>query len=128
MRLILVDSECELVRSNFLVDVSEYDSSLEHLCKVAASLLELDEVEPEHFEFGSYRPYRDLAGYFVFTVDENLPRISPTALSEVIGKYNCIGYVRRAPGRHADLKSKGEPSGRPCVQLSRDDTGPSRIF
>jgi len=118
MRLILVDSESELVRCDYPVQLAEFDTPLERLCKVAASLLEGDEVEPEHFEFGSYRPYQDVDGYFVFVAHEDSEIISPTTLDEVMGRFDCIGYVRRAPERHVDLDSENRV-------VHRDGTSPA---
>lgn len=100
MRLILVDNESELVRCNYLIQPSGLNAPLEHFCKIAASLLEGDEVEPDRFEFGSFRPYREVGGYFVFVAGEESAFISPTTLEDVMGRYDCIGFVRRARDRN----------------------------
>jgi hypothetical protein len=113
MRLILVDSENELVRCDFELPVptNRGELSLSDMSKVAAALVEEHRAEPQHYELRSYRPYEDAGGYFVFVANEGSSPASPTTLTEVMSVCDCIGYVRCAACADAPSGLETQPIG-----------------
>ena len=99
MRLILVDSETELIHCDFPLPEARADTALERLCVRAAAYRDAPAGEQE-YAFGPYRPYCDHSGYFAFLVSEQAASFSPTTLAEVMSRSDYVGYVRETR-RHA---------------------------
>jgi hypothetical protein len=95
MRLILIDSEDELIRCNLAFQASEQlDTQVERLSKTAAFVLD-GKPDPDGYVLGSFTPYQSERGYFVFLVEDGGEPASPTTLNEVMSACEYVGYVRR---------------------------------
>jgi hypothetical protein len=95
MRVILVDDETELVRCNFPIKEQKVEGvQVEWISKLAAHVVD-GVAKPENYEMGSFVPYEDTQGFFVFLADKDDDHASPTTLDDVMSSCNYIGYLRR---------------------------------
>jgi hypothetical protein len=103
MRLILIDSEDEMIRCNLTFKPSDaLDAQVARISKTAAFVLD-GQIDRDGYELGAFTPYQDDRGYFVFLAEDGGAPASPTTLDDVMNACEYVGYVHRNEIRGASL-------------------------
>ena len=119
MRLILVDSETELIHCDYILPERRGGPALERLCERAAGFRGAG-AGLRHYALGDYRPYRDMGGYFAFLARERRTEFSPTTLGEIMSRCDYLGYLRE---QFAPSPSGESARRRPAAQCVEPPAG-----